>query len=186
MSGVAMNSWTLAKCVIAAAWMWLALAVLARSGGGLNGFVILGLLMLWLPIGSVWIMLTCVRPNEFRSRIVSSPRRLCCWLSVLGTPLLALGLIFMTWPVAVRIWLCESTLKAHAERVLTEPHPEIHRGDPSYRVGLFWVQHSYRSSLGNGSVAIGDIIYAPNGVAYEPGGLSHLYGPWYEFEGDDD
>ncbi len=172
------------RIVLTAAAAWLAVAVYTTSDAD-AGFMAVGLFLTGGLIGVAWLV--CLAPELGRGEPISRRLRDVPWMCVPLLPVAAIFLADTRWPMAVRLWLCEPTMRAYMES------PRYPRGwsEPE-RVGYFdviWVDRdgpAIYATTATGFITKGGIIYAPEGPPpHQPERYARhvhrLYGPWYRF-----
>ncbi len=168
--------------VIAAGWLW-GLAALPQVTDATTSF---GWFLLGVPsgllIGLVWVVYSCAVPGVFRA-----PRVRWLWAAV---PVIGLGSLLLTFThrdLAVRVWLCETELRQHAEAA--RQNPDAPRAS-SQRVGLFEVSSVNADDkqvfihTASDFMDSAGIVYRPEGSPSPEGWrhrYEHLYGPWWWF-----
>jgi hypothetical protein len=167
----------LARSVVASSWIWLIVAIPSFTDAACDSFFFLNLGAAGFLIGAAWIVVTAARPSLLRRP------KLKWWLSVPCAGLLGVYLAATHDDLALRVFLCESSLRTHVAEVL-----DGRRHERPMSVGLFTVNFesqwegavylfTSRSFLNTHGVA-----YVPNGVAAPRTKIHKLYGPWYQFD----
>lgn len=185
----ALRTWTRGRTVVViAGWAWLAAATLLSSDVGVPGGVltVCTMLVVGLVVGVAWAVVTLLWLGNLWTW-----RGVLLWLTVPAAPGLSAVGACTAWPLAVRVWLSESALRAHVEQNPIDPFEWVTDLGPK-RIGLFWVNGIDRDSdetvtfsTGEGLRDEGGLLFAPRGVPgrfrNRPVSLTHLYGSWYRF-----
>jgi hypothetical protein len=188
-----MDRWTIGRAwIVGGGLLWLALALVMASDPVPSGSV-LSLLVgaLGFAVGVAWVIYSLAWLGVFRSW-----RRAVVWVAVPLFPVVAAHALRTGWPLAVRVWLSESSLHeaaavARIDRIDPFEHVDGHKAEPK-RIGLFQVRAviphpggAVTLNTGYGYFMEGGIVYAPNGPPGPVGegrvSLRHLYGPWYRY-----
>jgi hypothetical protein len=171
--------------ILAGAAFWLALATDFASYPGVMGIVEAALLLLvGFSIAVGWVIYSLAWPGVFRSW-----RRGLVWLAVLAVPGIAVIGFATKWPLTVRVWMNEQSLREYAETRDKDMDLSNHDGTIPANVGSFQVWEVRRRGSAVFLIttvwAVHGLVYAPEGIpAYEGGpyrDFRHLYGPWYSF-----
>lgn len=185
-----MDRWTVGRAwIVGAGLVWLALAFVVASDPLPSATALsLVLLPLGFAVGVAWVIYSLAWLGVF-----AAWRRAAVWLTVPFLPLVAAHALRTGWPLAARVWLSESSLRAAAVKAGTDPfeHVDSHKAEPRW-VGLMCVRSiSARADgmawfmTGTAYFNEGGILYAPNGLPErrreEPVVLRHLYGPWHRY-----
>lgn len=186
-----MDRWTIGRAwIVGTGVVWLGLALVMASDPAPHRTV-LSLLVgfLGLYLGVAWMIYSLGWLGVF-----AAWRRALVWLAVPLFPVVALHALWTGWPLAVRVWLCESALRERAAPGPIDPfeHVDGHKAPPRW-VGLFEVYEVRRISHGGpttftttpGLYSEAGLVYAPDGrpllVDGRPVAFRHLYGPWYRY-----
>jgi hypothetical protein len=185
-----MDNWTIGRAwIVGAGIVWLGLALVMASDP-VPHRTVLSLLVgfLGLAVGVAWVVYSVSWLGVF-----AAWRRALVWLAVPLFPIVVGHALWTGWPLAVRVWLCESALRERTTPGPIDPfeHVDGHKAEPK-RVGLFQVYEIWRKPDGvtvfttaPGMYVEGGLLHAPDGHADQLGdrpiALRHLYGPWYRY-----
>lgn len=185
----ALRTWTRGRTrIVLASWAWLAAATWFTSDALLPAgpFGPCAMIVIGLVIGVSWAWASLLWLGSPYTR-----RGLLIWFTVPAAPVVAYTEARTAWPMAVRVWLCESELRGHTDRRRIDPfeHVTDRRPEPQC-VGLFVVEEISRLDHGAVMFTTGRWCFAPSGLVYipedvpdelhyKPSPLTHLYGPWY-------
>lgn len=170
------------RLVVLAGWLWGLVALPHLTDAGVD--------FLWGPtlffngglVGLMWVTYSAAVPGVFRS-----PRTRWAWMSVPAIGLAGVLLASTHRDLAVRVWLCESTLTEYAESIRRTP--DAARRIEYRRVGLFEVQGTTADenevllyTAGSGFMDSAGLVYRPDGSRPQhTRRVEHLYGPWWWF-----
>jgi hypothetical protein len=167
-----------ARCQAVIAWLWLLIAVPFVSEPHHNLFAMLFLGASGFCIGMTWVLYSVTWPQ-----FLSQPSRKW-WLSIPLAGSLGVALLFSNYGLALRIMLCENSLR---EYIATVPPGQPADGKVQW-IGLFRVEEvtEYQGAVyfytGAGFLDRSGLAYIPPGLLPTPKiRVHHLYGPWYTF-----
>lgn len=182
-----LHSTRLQLVIVAAAWLWTLWALPELSNAGTDGMLVMMFLFSAGAIGLAWtccfaaVTFTPSRARRFHPLFWSPP--------VLAASILCLSCTDA--PLQARLWLCESTLREHAE--VYRQNPALAER-PIRQIGLFEVQSVFAQDdqvafrTGTGFFCDYGIVYRPDGAKpvdhrFSLGSRNyhHLYGPWWRY-----
>ncbi len=175
------NRRVIVRVIVLSGWIWFLAALPEVTDAAMSILWWMVLLFSGVLIGLAWVVYSCAYYVAFRALFIR-----WWWLSVPALGFLAIALATTHRDLAVRVWLCDSTMTEYAEEARRDP--ESVRGVFGRRIGLFNVSHT--SADENQVLFFTASAYLDSaGVAYRPNGLppeyvhrsEHLYGPWWWF-----